>query len=142
MSRVIVGRGRTSATVEGPDAEEWEATIREALGEVVDVLEKAVDEVHADLKKTWPVFRKGSGEGWHKVLQVDPGTNSVRVALVNREPYVLLIKSTKHGKTRLATRSRNVFQTDVRAPMAAKKKAIMPELKDAITRAIQRGKNG
>lgn len=141
MSRVIVGRGKNRATIEGPDAQELEALVREALGDAVNVLDDAVEEVFTEVKKTWPVFSGKSLNAWEKVMVIDPASQTVRVSLLNREKYVLYVKSGKSGKTQ-SGRVRSPVVTDVRQPMQAKRKALSAPLKAALIAALGRTFNG
>lgn len=142
MSRVVVGRGKARITIDGPDAAELEAMVRDALGDAVKVLDDAVEEVETDLKRTWPVFTGKSLAAWERVLVIDPERMEARVSLRSDSPYAVFVKSTKHGKTSLATRSRSPVVTDVRVPIQAKKKAVADKLKQALQAALARKFNG
>lgn len=136
MARVIVGRGKGRATIEGPDAAELEALVREALGDAVRVLDDAVDEVFTEVKRTWPVFSGKSLDAWEKVMVIDPASQTVRVSLLNREAYTVFIKSGKSGKTQ-SGRVRSPVVTDVRKPMQAQKVKIQGALKEALVKALK-----
>lgn len=136
MAKVVVGRGKGRATIEGPDAAELEALVREALGDAVKVLDDAVEEVFDDVKKTWPVFSGKSLAGWEKVMVIDPASQTVRVSLINREKYVVYVKSGKSGKTQ-SGRVRSPVVTDVRQPMQAQKVKIQGALKEALVKALK-----
>lgn len=136
MARVIVGRGKGRATIEGPDAAELEALVRAALGDAVKILDDAVEEVFTEVKRTWPVFSGKSLNAWEKVLVIDPASQTVRVSLLNREKYVLYVKSGKSGKTQ-SGRVRSPVVTDVRQPMQAQKVKIQGALKEALVKALK-----
>lgn len=141
MAKVVVGRGKGRATIEGPDAAELEALVRAALGDAVKILDDAVEEVFDDVKKTWPVFSGKSLNAWEKVMVIDPASQSVRISLINREQYVLFVKSGKRGTTQ-SGRVRSPVVTDVRQPMQAKRKALSAPLKAALIAALGRTFNG
>lgn len=141
MARVIVGRGKGRAFVEGPDAQELEEIIREALGDAVDLLDDQVEEVFTDLKRTWPVFKGKSLASWHKVKVIDPTNQTVKISLVNPHDYVFLVDSGKTGKTR-SGKYRMPFHTDVRIPMKERSEAVRPALKQALIDALSRKFNG
>lgn len=141
MGKVIVGRGKGKATVEGPDADELEAIVREALGDAVKVLDDQVEEVFTDLKRTWPVFKGKSLASWHKVKVIDPTNQTVKISLVNPLDYVFLIDSGKTGKTR-SGKYRMPFHTDVRIPIKERSVSIRPALKQALMDALRRTFNG
>jgi len=141
VSKVIVGRGKGRAFVEGPDAQELEAIIHEALGEAVGLLDDQVEEVFTNLKKTWPVFKGKSLASWHKVKVIDPTNQTVRISLVNPLDYVFLIDSGKTGKTR-SGKYRMPFHTDLRIPMKERSESIRPALKQALMDALKRTFNG
>lgn len=141
MSKVIVGRGKGKATVEGPDADELEAIVREALGDATKLLDDEVETVFSDLKRTWPVFKGKSLASWHKVQVIDPATQTVKISLVNPHDYVFLIETGKAGKTR-SGKYRMPFHTDLRIPMKEKSEAIRPALKQALMDALKRTFNG
>lgn len=142
MGRVVVGRGKARITIDGPDAAELEQLVRDALGDAVQVLDDAVEEVENDLKRTWPVFTGKSLAAWERVLVIDPEKMEARVSLRSDSPYAVFVKSTKHGKQALATRSRSPVVTDVRVPIQAKKKAIADKLKQALKNALERKTRG
>ena len=142
MSRVVVGRGKARITIDGPDAAELEALVRDALGDAVQVLDDAVEEVEVELKKTWPVFSGKSLAAWERVLVIDPERMEARVSLRSDSPYAVFVKSTKHGTNALATRSRSPVVTDVRVPIQAKKKLIADKLKAALKAALSRKLDG
>lgn len=136
MAKVIVGRGKGRATIDGPDAAELEALVRAALGDAVKVLDDAVQEVFDGVKKTWPVFSGKSLDAWEKVMVIDPANQTVRVSLLNREAYTVYIKSGKSGKTQ-SGRVRSPVVTDVRKPMQAQKVKIQGVLKEALVKALK-----
>lgn len=141
MGKVIVGRGKGRATIDGPDAAELEALVREVLGDSIKVLDDAVDEVFINLKRTWPVFKGKSLAGWEKVMVVDPANQTVRISLVNPAVHITMIKSGKHGKTQ-ATRVRYPFHTDARIPIKEKSESVRQPLKQALMDALSRKFNG
>lgn len=140
-SKVIVGRGKGKAVVEGPDADELEGIIREALGDATKIVDDEVEEVFTALKRTWPVFKGRSLASWHKVKVIDPATQTVRISLVNPHDYVFLIESGKAGKNRSGA-YRMPFHTDVRIPIKERSVTIRPALKQALMDALSRTFNG
>lgn len=142
MGRVVVGRGKARITIDGPDAAELEAMVRDALGDAVKVLDDAVEEVEVELKKTWPVFTGKSLAAWERVLVIDPERMEARVSLRTDSPYAVFVKTTKNGKQALSTRSRSPVVTDVRVPIQAKKKAVADKLKQALKTALERKSRG
>lgn len=141
MGKVIVGRGKGRATVEGPDADELEAIVREALGDALKIVDDEVEEVFTNLKKTWPVFKGKSLAGWEKIKVIDPTNQTVKISLVNPHNYIFLIDSGRVGKTRTG-KYRKPFHTDLRIPMKDKSEAIRPALKQALMDALKRTFNG
>lgn len=116
--------------------------VRDALGDAVKVLDDAVEEVEVELKKTWPVFKGRSLAAWERVLVIDPEKMRARVTLQNGLAYSVLVKSTKHGKNRFATRVRSPIITDARQPIEMKRAEIQEKLKEAVRTALSRRLNG
>ena len=77
----------------------------------------------------------------HRIVSLSAGDSRVLVSLINREQYVLYVKSGKRGTTQ-SGRVRSPVVTDVRQPMQAKRKALSAPLKAALIAALGRTFNG
>lgn len=135
MQTIRIKHGRTSAIVRGPDAAELEAMVRRAMGPAVELLERARDDVWAIHKLTWPIFTGRSVASFEPYLLIDVNRYKVEALMRTDEPAVRYTKSTKHGTKRDATRLRYPLQ-ELRRDMAGMAKAIKPELRDAVQRAL------
>lgn len=129
---IQVKHGRWTARLEGPLVEDLEREIRDALGPVGDVLEEGVEEVHAELLRTWPVSSGETRNSWSVTFRVDPSRLGVEAGLVSPLRKVRFIKSTKAGRKLGATRLRSPLTTEVRRPMRDKRKELQPKLRDAL----------
>lgn len=140
---VRVGRGRNAVTITGPLADGIEADIRQILGPVADVMERAADEVMRDhILPNWPVKTGKSRNAWDKRLQIEPDSWKVGVELYNPESYTRFIKSTKRGRRVDAVRPRSPLQQDALKPARAKLRAIRPDLVDALAKSVTEALNG
>jgi hypothetical protein len=140
---VRVGRGRNAVTITGPLADGIEADIRQILGPVADVLERAADEVLRDsIMPNWPVKSGKSLKAWDKRIQIEPDSWNVGVELYNPLTYTRYIKSTKRGRRVDAVRPRSPLQQDARKPAREKLRAVRPELIDALAKSVTEALNG
>lgn len=137
MGAVFIKHGRAHMRVDMATASELEAAVRRIMGPAVKVAEDAVDLVHEEMLKTWPVKTGASRKSFKRYLLLDPARYRAEVGLRSDDPDVRFIKSTKQGRFREKTRLRWPLQTDVRRPIVEAKREVLVELHEVLTRHLQ-----
>lgn len=139
MSRTVrVGRGRAAVTITGPTAQELEDAVRRVLGDALDVLHREAEEIHANVRRKWPVKTGQSRDSWEVMTQIDPEKMQVSASIGSPLRYVRYIRTTKEGRRNLATRVRSPLVTEIRRPLRKARKLLIPELEDLLAEALRR----
>ncbi len=104
---IRVGRGRNAITLEGLDADQIEAELNAQVGDVLDVLKEQATEIRKNAQTTWPVKTGKSKEGFYEITTIVNEGAGLEVSILNKEPYVPYIKSTKVGTEMDVVRNRS-----------------------------------
>ena len=118
---IRVGRGRNAITLEGLDADIIEAELNAQVGDILDVLKEQAVEIRKNAQATWPVKTGKSKEGFYEIVTIVDDGEKLEVSILNKEPYVPYIKSTKVGSEMDAIRNRSPLGEMRKATTKARK---------------------
>ena len=118
---IRVGRGRNAITLEGLDADIIEAELNAQVGDILDVLKEQAVEIRKNAQATWPVKTGKSKEGFYEIVTIVDDGEKLEVSILNKEPYVPYIKSTKVGTEMDAIRNRSPLGEMRKATTKARK---------------------
>jgi hypothetical protein len=104
---IRIGRGRNAITLEGLDADQIEAELNAQVGDILDVLKEQAVEIRKNAQATWPVKTGKSKDGFYEITTIIDGGERLEISILNKEPYVPYIKSTKVGTEMDAVRNRS-----------------------------------
>ena len=118
---IRVGRGRNAITLEGLDADIIEAELNTQVGDILDVLKEQATIIRKNAQDTWPVKTGKSKEGFYEIVTIVDDGEKLEVSILNKEPYVPYIKSTKVGSEMDAIRNRSPLGEMRKATTKARK---------------------
>ena len=118
---IRVGRGRNAITLEGLDADIIEAELNAQVGDILDVLKEQATIIRKNAQDTWPVKTGKSKEGFYEIVTIVDDGEKLEVSILNKEPYVPYIKSTKVGSEMDAVRNRSPLGEMRKATTKARK---------------------
>jgi hypothetical protein len=118
---IRVGRGRNAITLEGLDADIIEAELNAQVGDILDVLKEQATIIRKNAQDTWPVKTGKSKEGFYEIVTIVDDGEKLEVSILNKEPYVPYIKSTKVGTEMDAIRNRSPLGEMRKATTKARK---------------------
>ena len=118
---IRVGRGRNAITLEGLDADIIEAELNAQVGDILDVLKEQATIIRKNAQDTWPVKTGKSKEGFYEIVTIVDDGEKLEVSILNKEPYVPYIKSTKVGSEMDAIRNRSPLGEMRKATTKARK---------------------
>jgi len=121
------GKGKTAVTLEGLEAKEIEASLKASFGPVIDALQSAAEKVISAAEKTWPIKTGASKDSFYTVITLSSDTK-IEVSILNKQPYVPYIKSTKVGKEEGEVRNRAPLQTEIKGPAKVLQKELKLEI--------------
>ena len=98
---IRVGRGRNAITLEGLEADQIEAELNAQVGDILAV------EIRKNAQATWPVKTGKSKDGFYEITTIIDDGQRLEVSILNKEPYVPYIKSTKVGTELDVVRNRS-----------------------------------
>lgn len=104
---IRVGRGRNAITLEGLEADQIEAELNAQVGDILDVLKEQAVEIRKNAQATWPVKTGKSKDGFYEITTIIDDGQRLEVSILNKEPYVPYIKSTKVGTELDVVRNRS-----------------------------------
>ena len=104
---IRVGRGRNAITLEGLEADQIEAELNAQVGDILDVLKEQATIIRKNAQDTWPVKSGKSKEGFYEITTIIDDGERLEVSILNKEPYVPYIKSTKVGTELDVVRNRS-----------------------------------
>lgn len=104
---IRVGRGRNAITLEGLEADQIEAELNAQVGDILDVLKEQATIIRKNAQDTWPVKSGKSKEGFYEITTIIDDGQRLEVSILNKEPYVPYIKSTKVGTELDVVRNRS-----------------------------------
>lgn len=104
---IRVGRGRNAITLEGLEADQIEAELNAQVGDILDVLKEQAVQIRKNAQATWPVKTGKSKEGFYEITTIIDDGQRLEVSILNKEPYVPYIKSTKVGTELDVVRNRS-----------------------------------
>ena len=118
---IRVGRGRNAITLEGLDADIIEAELNAQVGDILDVLKEQATIIRKNAQDTWPVKTGKSKDGFYEIVTIVDDGERLEVSILNKEPYVPYIKSTKVGTEIDAIRNRSPLGEMRKATTKARK---------------------
>ena len=104
---IRVGRGRNAITLEGLEADQIEAELNAQVGDILDVLKEQATIIRKNAQDTWPVKTGKSKDGFYEITTIIDDGERLEVSILNKEPYVPYIKSTKVGTELDVVRNRS-----------------------------------
>lgn len=104
---IRVGRGRNAITLEGLEADQIEAELNAQVGDILDVLKEQATIIRKNAQDTWPVKTGKSKDGFYEITTIIDDGQRLEVSILNKEPYVPYIKSTKVGTELDVVRNRS-----------------------------------
>lgn len=129
--------------VTGALAEDLTERLRQHVGPLIDRVEESAARVQRDAERVWPEKTGKSRRGFRRVLTISSDGLRFEVTILNREPYVKYIRSTKLGARRDATRLRSPLQAEVIKPSRKEqrelRKVLPLMLADILDRKVLRG---
>jgi len=132
---IRIGKGKAAVEITGFEADMFEAELRAALGPIIERMEEKADSIIYEAKKTWPVKTGKSKDGLYKQLTI-VDDRIVEVSILDREPYVKFIKSTKVGTKNNMVRIRQPIRTEIAIPVKKAQKELKAELPALLESAL------
>lgn len=139
MAVLKFGKGRSEVTISGALAERLDRELRDVLGPVADELQRHADEILRNARAQWPVKSGRSQRSWDTALRIQPGSFEIEVSMFNTAGnYVNLIRSTKIGRQKEATRLRSPTSAHVRKPRTEARRELRKTLPKILGEHLER----
>lgn len=135
---IKVGKGRSEVTIDGPITESIEAELRDAMGTLIDEMEREADQIlQVEIATKWPIKSGRSLGAWFKSLRIHPDSFEVEVVLDNPFTYTRYIRSTKIHKSEDVVRLRSPLVEHARKPATKARRRLRKTLPILLAQALE-----
>jgi len=124
---IRIGKGKAAIEISGFEADMFEMELRAAMGPIIERMEEKADSIIEKAKETWPIKTGASKVGLYKQLTI-VDDRILEVSILNKEPYVKFIKSTKVGTKNNMVRIRQPVKEEIGKPVKIAQKELKAEL--------------
>tara|TARA_R100000664_G_C2700508_1_gene101021 strand:- start:16 stop:441 length:426 start_codon:yes stop_codon:yes gene_type:complete len=136
MAKLRYGKYKSSVEIEGPLKETIFKAMRAASSEIIDAIDKTVDDVEADAKKDWPVRQKRFGKSKDSKSKITGGVrlippNTIEGFVGNSAPYAWAIKAGRESDTSVQAGER-VADALIWSPMRQKSDRLAVQIAEKI----------